>query len=171
MVAKRQEIKTQRARQGSITMARESRGNPACCASCGSDQVVQALLLGGQASLTLLGRSRTGGAHVKHHVKAVDRLLGNKLLHQELGGIYRAIAHSLFVGNQRPVLAVDWSDFECGKERRWPCLRRLPQPAAARSSCTHASFHSRSTIVPAPIASSSGDSVGATRAAPSNHRH
>lgn len=100
-------------------------------------RVVQGLLLGGKASLTLLGRSRIGNAHVKHHIKAVDRLLGNQLLHQELGGVYRAIAHSLFVGNQRPVLAVDWSDFECGKERRWAMLKAAA-PAGGRAVVVYA---------------------------------
>lgn len=81
---------------------------------------VQALLLGGKASLTTLGRNRSGDAHVKHHIKAVDRLLGNRLLHRELSGIYRAVAQTLLVGHQRPVLVVDWSDFECAHGRAWP---------------------------------------------------
>src|SRR5436190_351294 len=41
-------------------------------------RVVQALVLGGKAALTQLGRNRTGSAGVKHHIKAVDRLLGRE---------------------------------------------------------------------------------------------
>jgi hypothetical protein len=98
---------------------------------------VQALLLGGKASLTLLGRSRNGSAHVKHHIKAVDRLLGNRLLHRELGRVYRAVAHTLFAGIQRPVLAVDWSDFECGKGRQWAMIKAAA-PAGGRAVVVYA---------------------------------
>jgi hypothetical protein len=99
--------------------------------------VVQALLLGGKAALTQLGRNRSGMAHVKHHIKAVDRLLGNHLLHGELSRVYRAIAHSLFVGNQRPVLAIDWSDFECGKGRKWAMIKAAA-PAGGRAVVVYA---------------------------------
>lgn len=75
-------------------------------------KLVQALLGGAKLSLTQLGRHRAGGAYVKHHIKAADRLLGNQHLHAERDGIYRAIAQTLLAGNKRPVIIVDWSDFE-----------------------------------------------------------
>ena len=86
-------------------------------------RVVQALVLGGKAALTQLGRNRAGSAHVKHHIKAVDRLLGNAHLHRESSDIYRAIAATLFAKVPRPVLTVDWSDFECGGSRSWAMLQ------------------------------------------------
>ena len=86
-------------------------------------RTVQALVLGGKAVLTQLGRNRAGSAHVKHHIKAVDRLLGNRHLHAECLGIYRAIAKTLFAGTRRPVLTVDWSDFECGGSRKWALIQ------------------------------------------------
>ena len=86
-------------------------------------RTVQALVLGGKAALTQLGRNRAGDAHVKHHIKAVDRLLGNRHLHAECSSIYRAIAKTLFAGTSRPVLAVDWSDFECGGSRKWALIQ------------------------------------------------
>lgn len=86
-------------------------------------RVVQALLHGAKAALTQLGRCRGGDAHVKHHIKAVDRLLGNRHLHRELTGIYRAVAHTLLARNKRPVLLVDWSDFECGHGRQWAMIK------------------------------------------------
>ena len=86
-------------------------------------RVVQALVLGGKAALTQLGRSRAGAAHVKHHIKAVDRLLGNGHLHREGAGIYRAIAKTLLSGVARPVLTVDWSEFECGGSRKWALIQ------------------------------------------------
>src|SRR5262245_51662698 len=75
-------------------------------------RVVRALLACGKLSLTHLGRSLPGAARVKHQIKAVDRLLGNQHLHRERDGIYRAIAQTLLWGNKRPVIVVDWSDFE-----------------------------------------------------------
>jgi len=86
-------------------------------------RTVQALVLGGKAALTQLGRNRAGDAHVKHHIKAVDRLLGNRHLHAECSAIYRAIAKTLFAGTPRPVLTVDWSDFECGGSRKWALIQ------------------------------------------------
>ncbi|HEY9153558.1 MAG TPA: IS4 family transposase [Opitutaceae bacterium] len=84
-------------------------------------RVVRALLTGGKLSLTHLGRSLEGAAQTKHQIKAVDRLLGNRHLHGERDGIYRAIAQSLLIGNKRPVIIVDWSDFELGRE--WLMLK------------------------------------------------
>jgi hypothetical protein len=43
-------------------------------------RVVHALLMGGKLSLTHLGRNLGGIGHVKHQIKAVDRLLGNRHL-------------------------------------------------------------------------------------------
>ena len=86
-------------------------------------RVLQALVLGSKATLSQLGRSRAGTALVKHHIKAVDRLLGNRHLHRECSGIYRAIAETLLSGVRNPLLAVDWSDFECGGGRRWAMLK------------------------------------------------
>lgn len=86
-------------------------------------RVVEALVLGGKAALTQLGRNRAGNAHVKHHIKAVDRLLGNRHLHRECTEVYRGVAQTLFAGVKRPVLAVDWSDFECGGGRKWAMIQ------------------------------------------------
>jgi|WetSurMetagenome_2_1015567.scaffolds.fasta_scaffold146072_1 hypothetical protein len=86
-------------------------------------RVVQALLVGGKIVISQLGRYREGDAHVKHHIKAVDRLVGNRHLQQEELGIYRAIAHSVLAGVAHPVLLIDWSDFECGGARQWAMIQ------------------------------------------------
>lgn len=86
-------------------------------------RVLQALVLGSKATLSQLGRGRAGTAQVKHHIKAVDRLLGNAHLHRECREIYRAIAGTMLSGVASPVLTVDWSDFECGGGRRWAMLK------------------------------------------------
>jgi hypothetical protein len=84
-------------------------------------RVVQALIAGGKLSLTHLGRSLGSKGHVKHQIKAVDRLLGNQHLQRERDDIYRAIVRTLLLGNKRPVIIVDWSDFELG--RQWLMLK------------------------------------------------
>jgi len=86
-------------------------------------KTVEALVLGGKACLTSLGRSRPGSAQVKHQIKAVDRLLGNTHLHGEVAGVYRALARGVLGRIRRPVLVVDWSDFECSKGRKWAMLK------------------------------------------------
>jgi hypothetical protein len=84
-------------------------------------RAVAAVLKGGRLSLTHLGRNLPGDARVKHQIKAVDRLLGNLHLSAERDGIYRAIAHSILLGKRRPIIVVDWSDFQSG--RRWVMLK------------------------------------------------
>jgi hypothetical protein len=84
-------------------------------------RAVDALLSGGKLSLTHLGRSLAGGAHVKHQIKAIDRLLGNEHLGQERDGIYAAVIQTLLLGNKRPVIVVDWSDFQSG--RQWAMIK------------------------------------------------
>ena len=82
---------------------------------------VDALIRGGKLALTHLGRRRRGTAQVKHHIKAIDRLLGNRYLHEERDGIYRAVAATVLAGHRRPVLLVDWADFELN--RQWLMLK------------------------------------------------
>jgi hypothetical protein len=84
-------------------------------------RAVGALLTGGKLSLTHIGRSLDGPARVKHQIKAADRLLGNRHLARERDGIYRAIIQTLLLGNKRPVIVVDWSDFQPG--RQWAMLK------------------------------------------------
>ena len=73
-------------------------------------RVVDALLRGSKLALTDLGRHRCGRAFVKHHIKAVDRLLGNAHQHEERHGVYAALAQTVVGGVARPVILVDWAD-------------------------------------------------------------
>src|SRR5215831_18367338 len=79
-------------------------------------RVVAAALHGAKLSLTQLGRARPGETFEKHHIKAVDRLLGNRRLHVERVGVYASIACSVLHRIKRPVIVVDWSDFEPGRK-------------------------------------------------------
>ncbi len=60
--------------------------------------VAAALLRGGRLTLTTLGRAISGDVAPKHNIKKVDRLLGNKHLHQERETFFQAIAHVLLAG-------------------------------------------------------------------------
>lgn len=75
---------------------------------------VQTLMIGNRLSLTGIGRakqSRGKGDHgVKHSIKRVDRLLGNKKLHGEMLLFFHAIARILIGGKQRPVILIDWTE-------------------------------------------------------------
>lgn len=72
-------------------------------------RAVSGLLLGGKLWLTGLGRALPGQTADKHRIKAADRLLGNRKLHDELLSFYRALAHRLLRRIAMPVISVDWS--------------------------------------------------------------
>lgn len=70
-----------------------------------------------EAKLTVssLGQNKRGSAHVKHKIKSVDRLVGNKKLHGEIPCIYEAFFKSLLLYTQELFILVDWSGC-CGQE-------------------------------------------------------
>ena len=72
-------------------------------------RVVGALLRGRKLTLNHLGRHRAGRAFVKHHIKAVDRLPGNRHLHGERDSVYGAVAKTVLGGVARAVILVDWA--------------------------------------------------------------
>ena len=81
----------------------------------------QSLLDGQQLSLTELGRNITGSVAPKHNIKRIDRLLGNRQLHNERMDIYRWHARLLCGANPMPVVLVDWYDVR--EKRRHLTLR------------------------------------------------
>jgi len=77
-------------------------------------RVVGALLVGGKAWLTGLGRHLSEPGHDKHGIKAVDRLLGNRALHKDRLGVYAAVAAWLLRGLREPILLVDITEIRPG---------------------------------------------------------
>ncbi len=75
-----------------------------------SPRVVDALLSDGRLALTPSGGHCGGRAFVKHRIKAVDRLLGNRHLHRERDGVFGALARTVLGGVARPVILVDLAD-------------------------------------------------------------
>jgi len=82
---------------------------------------VAAAVRGRRLTLTELGRSLPGPARVKHNIKRIDRLLGNRHLAAERMGLYRALARRVLGTLSEPVILVDWSDLSA--DRRWQLLR------------------------------------------------
>lgn len=83
--------------------------------------VVAAAVRGRRLTLTELGRALIGPAHVKHSIKRVDRLLGNRHLVLDRVEVYQALARRLVGARCELLIVVDWSDLT--PDRRWQLLR------------------------------------------------
>jgi hypothetical protein len=70
---------------------------------------VESLLYGKALTLTGLGRSVQNEAQVKNNIKRIDRLLGNKLLQEEVGKFYRVLAKYILRDIKQPIILIDWS--------------------------------------------------------------
>ena len=63
-----------------------------------------------------LGRHLPRSANVKHNIKCIDRLFGNKNLQAKKHVFYKGITEFLLKNNNRPLIIVDWSGLtRCGK--------------------------------------------------------
>jgi len=71
---------------------------------------VLSLLNGDKLGLTALGRSAIGPAKTKHHIKRIDRLLGNSKLHLELLEFFSALSRTVIQQGSRPLILVDWTN-------------------------------------------------------------
>ena len=86
-------------------------------------RINQALLLAAETlsehrhlSITALGRTLNSKADVKHNIKRVDRLFGNKSLHTNSLHYYKTMSHLLIGNSQRPKIIIDWSGLtRCGE--------------------------------------------------------
>lgn len=71
---------------------------------------VDAVISGCRLTLSGLGRGIRSKAAVKHNIKRMDRLLGNRFLHAEMPTLYESLAQECLVGVNNPLIVVDWSD-------------------------------------------------------------
>jgi hypothetical protein len=99
---------------------------------------VGAAVRGRRLTLTELGRSLPGTARVKHNIKRMDRLLGNRHLATERVDLYRALARRLVGTAPEPMIIVDWSDLTA--DRRWQLLRAA-LPVGARALTLYEEIH------------------------------
>jgi hypothetical protein len=77
------------------------------------EKVVEGIILGSRLIPATIGRSLRGSTSPKHGIKRVDRLLGNPKMTTDRVSLFRAIAHRLLRGAERPVILVDWTQV-CG---------------------------------------------------------
>src|SRR4051794_17558216 len=94
-------------------------------------RAVEAAASGGVLSLTAMGRASSAKAQPKHRIKAMDRLLGNPALQEEVAGIYAAVA-SLIVRHEQPVILVDWTQVG---SKHWALVAAVPIGGRALPIC------------------------------------
>jgi len=91
--------------------------------SCQIDKRIIKILCEAAATLTRcrklsifgIARALHRTTKVKHQIKCIDRLFGNKTLHNKRNQIYQEMLNMLLCGNKRPVIIVDWSGLtRCG---------------------------------------------------------
>lgn len=71
---------------------------------------VDAVAHGARVTITGLGRSLTGtSTRIKHRVKRMDRLVGNRLLGAQRKQFYQAIVLRLLTGCPQPIILVERS--------------------------------------------------------------
>ena len=104
---------------------------------------VEGLLAGWRLTLMDVARAWPGAERVRAPLKAFDRLLSNRHLHQEREQIYGDMARWLLRG-ERPVIVIDWSDLKADKA--WCLLHWLPLQAGSpdwpvKRSTSRTGFH------------------------------
>lgn len=70
--------------------------------------VIDALVSSGRLSSAAMGRAIPGKVAPKHHIKKVDRLLGNVRLRNDLITFFAALA-AVVLRKEQPLLLVDWT--------------------------------------------------------------
>jgi len=78
-------------------------------------------LEGGRLSLSQLARSTTSATAMRHRIKRIDRLLGNKALHAARAAIYHGVAEQWLAGIAQVLVVIDWSDVTT--DQQWHLLR------------------------------------------------
>ena len=101
---------------------------------------VVAALRGQRLTLTELGRALPSQARVKHSIKRVDRLLGNRQLAVERFDIYQAVSGWLLARSQRPIIVIDWSVLTA--DHSWQLLRAA-LPVHGRTLTIYEEVHPR----------------------------
>lgn len=75
-------------------------------------RLVVALMRGGRLGVAALGRFRPTSTTDKHHIKAVDRFLGNAKV--ELSSLFEALVNLAAGGRGRLFVLLDWTDLHDG---------------------------------------------------------
>jgi len=100
--------------------------------------VVGAAVRSRRLTLSELGRALIGQAHVKHGIKRVDRLLGNRHLGAERFDLYEALARRVVGALAQPLIVVDWTDLSPDRRRQ---LLRAALPIGGRCLTLYEEVH------------------------------
>ena len=79
---------------------------------------IQAITHGAQANITSLGRGLVGTAYIKHKIKRMDRLVGNRHLYQERQIIYVFLSGQILQPVTEPIIHIDWSPITPNQEQQ-----------------------------------------------------
>lgn len=99
---------------------------------------VDAVAQGAPVSITAMGRSVCSSTRVKHRIKRMDRLIGNRLLGRERIRFYRSITQRLLTSCTQPIILVDWSDFSRDRQQQ---LLRASLPVGGRAMTLYEELH------------------------------
>src|SRR5690606_7576163 len=101
---------------------------------------VEAGLSGASLSITALGRAVSGPAFIKHKIKRMDRLAGNRHLGTERLALYGVMAQWLLKSLPMPVILVDWSPLTDDQSQQ---LLRASLPVGGRAITLYEEVHPR----------------------------
>lgn len=98
---------------------------------------------GAQVAITSMGRKLSSETCVKHRVKRMDRLVGNRVLWSERERFYRAMARGMVSGRGQVVVLIDWSPFSADGRQQ---LLRAALPGGGRSLTVYEELHPRERL-------------------------
>lgn len=104
---------------------------------------VEAGLRGTSVSLTALGRALSGSAYIKHKIKRMDRLIGNRHLTTERLALYGAMTQWLLRLLPMPLILIDWSPLTADQSQQ---LLRAALPTGGRSITLYEEIHPRAKL-------------------------
>jgi hypothetical protein len=94
-------------------------------------------------SINALGRALSSPAYVKHCIKRMDRLFGNKSLHEEINTFYKNMSHHYLKNTTRPIIIVDGSGLTpCGTYH----FLRAAIPVNGRTLTLYDEVHTTNTL-------------------------
>lgn len=101
-------------------------------------EAVAGVMQGARVAITAMGRSLVPGPRIKHRIKRMDRLIGNRFLYAERHRFYHLITQRLLAGCPRPVILIDWSDFSADRGQQ---LLRAAVPIGGRALTLYDELH------------------------------
>ena len=99
---------------------------------------VEAGLTGASVSITTLGRAVSGSTFIKHKIKRMDRLAGNRHLKSERKVLYGVMTQFLLKSLPLPLIIVDWSPLTDDQSQQ---LLRASLPVGGRSITLYEEVH------------------------------